>query len=726
MKSETGQHLSGKIEKIVYQNPENGYTVIQLSTKDEAHAKVTVVGYFTHSFLAGQVTFEGAWQTHPTHGQQFFAKSMTNEESDVDAISEMLLARQLEGIGQSFAQKLLQKFGSELPEILETRPERIKEVPGIGKQRYQKILKSWKKYRDSHESMVFLMSHQMSMGLAAKIYDKYANNTIQHIEDDPYQLIQDIEGIGFQTADNVARSMAMSQDDPRRLEAGVLHSLQQATQYGHCGIEQKKLIWQTSRLLQVNESSIQTILEDMIEGKKVVQDQVKSLTCIFPNELYYQEQQIAKHFKRLMGSVPDAQTKNLHVLLDKAVNAENMVFSEEQLQAMERALEEKVFVITGGPGVGKTTIVRWLVKVFMQAKKEVALAAPTGRAAKRLTEITGVEAKTIHRLLEYDPYSKRFRFQEHSPLPYNVIILDEASMIDVPLCAAVLEAISDDARVIIVGDADQLASVGPGDVLRSLIQSQVVPCQLLNTIFRQKDSSRIVENAHRINHGMMPLIDVEGEQDFYWVNAENEDIQQQKMLKIITERVPLRFGCEPRHIQVLSPTNEGPLGVNTLNRLLQQALNPAAHAKAEVKHRDRVFREGDKVLQVVNDYEKNVFNGDIGYIKIVDSDLKRLTVVFDQQTVEYPIKEWDQLKLAYGITVHKSQGSEYPAVIVVMSMRQKMMLTRNLLYTAVSRGKSCVVVLCEKMALEQAVRTQTTSTRMNKLEEWLTDETIEF
>lgn len=715
--------ITGKIERIVFQNPDNGYAVLNFAPTDESLGKVTVVGYFSNCILSGQVTFEGNWQTHPTHGKQFLATTLTPEASDVGEVSEMLLMKQLEGIGPSFAQKLWKKFGEKLADILSSSPEQIKEVPGIGKQRYQKIVKSWEKYKSSHEAMLFLVSHHISINNAIKICDRFAKNTIETITQNPYCLIENIEGIGFQTADNFAQRIALTQNDPRRIKAGIHHTLQQITQFGHCGAMKQKLIEQTARLLQIHLNEVATVLESMIEDE-LIEDNVKSTPCVFSPELYEQERQIAEKLKSLLHAKEDARTKKLKELLEKALEEESFPFSEEQISTLKRAIEEKVFVMTGGPGVGKTTLVRWLVNVFSASKMQFALAAPTGRAAKRLSEVTGHDAKTIHRLLEYDPYSKRFRFNQHFTLPIDVIILDEVSMIDVSLMASLLQAIPVTARLIMVGDADQLASVGPGDMLRSVIQSDEIPYHRLKTIFRQKGASLIVENAHRINQGEMPNLENEGDQDFYWVDAKDAATQQKKLIKMVTERIPQRFGFDPNLIQVLCPTNEGPLGVNTINNLLQATLNPSSPNKMEVKHRDRIWREGDKVIQVVNDYEKNIFNGDIGRIANIHVHEKKLEVLFDQETIEYSAKEWDQLKLAYAITIHKSQGSEYPAVVVMFSMLQKMMLTRNLLYTAVSRGKSCVVVLCDKMALQHAVHTQTTATRVNKLEEWLRDEAV--
>jgi exodeoxyribonuclease V alpha subunit len=434
--------------------------------------------------------------------------------------------------------------------------------------------------------------------------------------------------------------------------------------------------------------------------------------------LWQQEQMISHKIKALLARKKDVNTEELLVSLKEL--AKSFTLSIEQYQALEEALHSQVFVLTGGPGVGKTTSVNTLVEIFKKNNLRIALAAPTGRAAKRLQEATEFTAKTIHRLLEYDSFTKKFNLNQYFQLPIDVLIVDEASMLDVPLCAALLQAMPDDARLILVGDVDQLSSVGPGEVLRSCIASNKVPYFALTKIFRQGTMSQIVINAHRVNAGLLPETDNNIEQDFYRIRACDPNDYIKKLAMIVAERLPARFDfCPFQDIQVISPMNIGLLGINNLNKALQQALNPASQEKAEIKQYEGYLREGDKVIQTVNNYEKNVFNGDIGRITAIYPQNNKLTVNFEQQKVEYQAKEIEQLQLAYAITVHKAQGSEYPAVVIVMSMAHKTMLKRNLLYTAITRGKKCVVLLCEEKALQLAVTTHEVATRINKLEEWL-------
>lgn len=715
--------LLGKVEKILFQNPQNGYTVLHLQSQDKQIGKAIVVGHFAHSFLGDIVSFQGAWQDHPKHGAQFFAKSFVIEKTDPHFAARKLLTSHLEGIGPSYAKKLQDAFGDELPEILEHTPQRLREIPGIGKERYKKIIQSWQKHRHSYEIMLFLVSHHIGYALASKVYKKHGNQTIERVSENPYRLVEEIEGIGFQTADNIAKALDIAQDSPQRLQAGMLYTVQLATKQGHCGVDKAKLIWQSAQLLNVSQDLVLAELPAMVETKRLIEESIKDSPALFMPSLWQQERLIADKLKAILALKKPSNIVTLLKTLKQEIQKEKLELSSEQSDAITQAIQANVFVLTGGPGVGKTTLVRLLVKVFSQNKLKVALAAPTGRAAKRLSEVTSVNAKTIHRLLEYDPFTNRFTFDAEYPLPFDVLILDEVSMLDVPLCAAVMQALSLKTRIIMVGDVDQLSSVGPGDILRSMIVSEKVPCYLLKTIFRQKATSQIIINAHRVNEGLMPLVPDGQESDFYWVGAPSVEEQQRRILTIVATRLSARFGFNVMDdIQVLTPMNDGKLGVNTLNTLLQKTLNPANDSKIEINHRDGVLREGDKVIQIVNNYEKNVFNGDLGRVSTLDLRAKKMTVMFEEQKIEYQFKELEQLRLAYAISVHKSQGSEYPAVVVVLSMQQKMMLKRNLLYTAITRGKSCVVVVCEKSALQCAIDTNIVASRMNKLEEWLKDE----
>ncbi|MBS0286456.1 MAG: ATP-dependent RecD-like DNA helicase [Proteobacteria bacterium] len=711
--------LQGRIEKVIFNNPENGYTVLQLKTKDKTQDKITVVGHFAQTFTNEQVTFFGQWQEHALHGRQFMA--LICEQVNQSLPMEKFLVEYIDGIGPSYAKKLIDKFGDELTDVLNNTPEKIKMVQGVGQSRYQQIISSWQQQKSSHERVLFFTTHGLNFSQAAKVTKRYGASAIEKVQENPYRLIADIEGIGFQTADNLALKLSFAKDDSRRLQGGIIYLLQQATREGHCGLRKADLIEKARALLGVDNAALDNAINQSSEKELVIVDKAQGYACVFLPTLYYQEKMIAAVLLTLLGEPVPSEESTLRKMLQDEIKESDLPLSQEQLEAALLALQSKVFVLTGGPGVGKTTLIKVLLKVFMKQKMSVALAAPTGRAAKRISESTGQIAKTIHRLLEYDPFTQNFAYHQQMPLPFDVVILDESSMLDVPLCASVVGALKKDARIIFVGDVDQLSAVGPGDVLKSLINSQKIPFYALKTIFRQAASSQIIINAHRVNQGLMPQIDKVDARDFFLIRSHDPKEQQQKMLDIMTLSLPARFGFSADDIQLLTPLNGGPLGVDNLNMLLQENLNPPAEDKNEIKHLNGVLRVQDKVIQIVNNYEKNVFNGDVGKIIKIDFNLRKFVVLFDKTQVEYQFKEQEQIRLAYAISVHKSQGSEYPAVVVIVSMSQRIMLKRNLLYTAITRGKSCVVIVGEPEALSFAIKRGEVALRINKLEDWLKD-----
>ncbi|MBI2791547.1 MAG: ATP-dependent RecD-like DNA helicase [Gammaproteobacteria bacterium] len=724
MKSATESHvtLSGRVHKVIFSNAENGYTVLQLQPKDKNQDKITVVGYFAQNFSTEQVTFHGHWQEHPLHGRQFMA--LVCEQITQSMPMEKFLVEYIDGVGPSYAKKIIDTFGDEVSNILNNNPERLKEVPGIGQSRLQQMMASWQMQKSSHEVVLFLTSLGLHFAQAARVAKRYGNKAKEKVEENPYRLIEDIDGIGFQTADNLALKLGMAVDSPHRIQGAFLYLLQQATRDGHCGVKQENLIDKTIQLLNVSKAPIEQALEAAMDNESVIIDSAQGEMCVFLPTLYTCEKLIALGLKNIMATPLNINDAELEKTLNDVIQEESLPLTDEQQQAAFAALQSKVFVLTGGPGVGKTTLIKILLKVFMKQKMTVALAAPTGRAAKRISESTGHTAKTIHRLLEYDPYTHTFAYHPTMPLPFDVIILDEASMLDVPLCSSVVQALGLKTRIIFVGDIDQLSAVGPGDVLKSLISSGKIPYFPLKTIFRQAASSQIIVNAHRVNSGLMPQVDKSESRDFFLIRAHTPEEQQQKIIDIVTNSLPSRFGFSAiDDIQLLSPMNGGPLGVDNLNVLLQEKLNPPEYDKKEMKHLvSGVLREEDKVIQIVNNYEKNIFNGDVGKIISIDNSLRKFVVLFDKQKVEYQFKELEQLRLAYAISVHKSQGSEYPAVVVTLSMSQRIMLKRNLLYTAITRGKSCVVVIGEPEALSAAIKRGYITKRVNKLEDWLKDD----
>ncbi len=720
MKSTVEPHitLSGRVDKVIFSNPENGYTVLQFLPQEKSADKITVVGYFSHTFSTEQVTFHGKWQEHPLHGRQFMAQVC--EQITQSLPMEKFLVEYIDGIGPSYAKKLIDHFGDDLTNVLNKTPDKLKQVPGVGDSRFKQIMSSWQHQKSSHEVVLFLTSLGLHFSQAAKISKRYGHQAIEKVQENPYRLIEDIDRIGFQTADNLALKLSFALDDPRRLQGALLYLLQQATREGHCGMKRDKLIEKAIQLLNVTKEPLIEAIEEASFKEMVVQDEVNHEPCVFLPTLYSQEKLIASVLKNLMDAPLEIQSDALETILNNVIEEEDLPLTEEQQNAAFIALQAKVFVLTGGPGVGKTTLIKILLKVFMKQGLTVALAAPTGRAAKRISESTGQSAKTIHRLLEYDPFTQTFAYHPTMPLPYDVIILDESSMLDVPLCASVVQALGIKSRIIFVGDIDQLSAVGPGDVLKSLIASGKIPYYALKTIFRQAASSQIIVNAHRVNHGLMPQVDKQDERDFFLIRASNPQEHQQKIIEIVASRLPQRFGFDALNdIQVLTPMNGGALGVDSLNSLLQQTLNPPEYDKKEMKHMGGVLRVDDKVIQIVNNYEKNIFNGDVGRIVTIDNAMRKFIVMFDKQKIEYQFKELEQLRLAYAISIHKAQGSEYPAVVVVLSMSQRIMLKRNLLYTGITRGKACVVVIGEPEALMCAVQRGAVAKRVNKLEEWL-------
>jgi exodeoxyribonuclease V alpha subunit len=723
LKSETATHitLSGRVHRVIFNNPENGYTILQLQPQDKNQDKITVVGYFAHNFSTEQVTFHGNWHEHPLHGRQFMA--LVCEQITQSLPMEKFLVEYIDGVGPSYAKKIIDTFGDDVSNILNNNPERLKEVPGIGQSRLKQMITSWQMQKSSHEIVLFLTSLGLHFGQAARVAKRYGSKAKEKVEENPYRLIEDIEGIGFQTADNLALKLGFAVDSPFRIQGAFLYLLQQATRDGHCGMKQEALLDKTAQLLNVQKAAVEITLQTAMENEFIIIDTAQGEMCVFLPTLYNQEKLIALGLKNIMAVSLNFNDAELEDTLNKVIHDEALPLTEEQQQAAFAALQSKVFVLTGGPGVGKTTLIKVLLKVFMKQKMTVALAAPTGRAAKRISESTGHTAKTIHRLLEYDPYTHTFAYHPTMPLPFDVIILDESSMLDVPLCSSIVQALGVKTRIIFVGDIDQLSAVGPGDVLKSLISSGKIPFFALKTIFRQAASSQIIVNAHRVNSGLMPQVDKSESRDFFLIRAHNPQEQQQKIVDIVTNSLPSRFGFSPDDIQLLSPMNGGPLGVDNLNILLQEKLNPPEYDKKEMKHLvSGVLRVDDKVIQIVNNYEKNIFNGDVGKIQSIDNGLRKFVVLFDKQKVEYQFKELEQLRLAYAISVHKSQGSEYPAVVVTLSMSQRIMLKRNLLYTAITRGKSCVVVIGEPEALSSAIKRGYITKRVNKLEDWLNDD----
>ncbi len=700
------------VEHITYQNQENGWSVMKVKVKGYDNL-VTLTGSLLDVPVGSVLLVDGDWRVDPKYGQQFVAQSWTEVmPATIYGIKKYLGSGLIKGIGPVYAKAIVSKFGLETIDVIENDIERLLEVPRLGKKRMEKIRESWEKQKDIKEVMLFLQGHGVSTAFAAKIYRKYEKESIAKVKENPYQLADDIWGIGFKTADGIASKMGYEKNDPRRCQSGILYTLNELAEEGHVYAEPEQLVEAAVKLLEAEESPVRDALAKMIEAKDVIADN----KVIYLPPFYYAENGSAKRLQTLLSTSS---------LLNASIAAEpeaeygakpgGIVYDEVQQAAIDKALESKVMVLTGGPGTGKTTTTQGIIAAFKSRGMRILLAAPTGRAAKRMTEATGMEAKTIHRLLEYNPMDG-YKRNEENPLEGDALIVDECSMIDILLFYNLMKAVPENMRLVLVGDIDQLPSVGAGNVLRDIIDSQKIPVVRLTRIFRQAQSSRIVMNAHAINAGQFPNIKNGLDTDFFFINQEDADEIVKLIIGFVRDRLSRKYGMPPKEIQVLTPMQRGTVGASNLNIELQNALNPSGPSLARGGY---TFRQGDKVMQIRNNYDKSVFNGDIGYITAVDTNERTLTVSFDSRLVEYDITELDELTLAYAVTIHKSQGSEFPIVVMPVTMKHFVMLQRNLIYTGITRAKKICVLVGTTKALAYAIRNQTVSKRNTLLKERL-------
>jgi len=715
--------LAGLVERVTFHNLENGFCVLRVKARSHRDL-VTVVGHAAAITPGEWITAAGEWVNDRTHGQQFRARFLrTSAPTTVEGIQRYLASGMIRGIGPVYATKMVKAFGEKVFEIIEAEPDRLREVDGIGPVRAQRITAAWAEQKVVREIMVFLHSHGVGTARSVRIFKTYGTDAVQVMTENPYRLARDIRGIGFKTADAIAMNLGIEKTAMIRIRAGISYALTEAMDEGHCGLPTGELLALAAELLDVPDELVQTALDLELADGTVIADTVGETACVFLGGLYRAEQAIAERLLQLVnGRLPwpyiDA-SKALPWIEGKT----GLKLADSQAEAIRLALLSKVLVITGGPGVGKTTIVNSILRILSAKGVSLLLCAPTGRAAKRMTEATGFEAKTIHRLLEMDPKAGGFKRNAEHPLETDLLVIDETSMVDVMLMHALLKAVPDEAALLIVGDIDQLPSVGPGQVLADIIASGALPVVRLTEIFRQAAQSKIITTAHRINQGAIPdLSKPEGDSDFYFVQADDPETAVPRIIELVKTRIPQRFGLDPiRDIQVLCPMNRGGVGARSLNIELQAALNPAGERKVE--RFGWTFAPGDKVMQIENDYEKEVYNGDIGYIDDVDPDAGELTAGFDGRAVTYGFGELDTLVPAYAATIHKSQGSEYPAVVIPVMTQHYNMLQRNLLYTGVTRGKRLVVLVGQKKAVAIAVRNISGRRRWSKLKEWLQAQT---
>ena len=711
--------LAGLVERVTYQNADNGFCVIRVKARGHRDL-VTVVGHAAVISAGEWITAAGDWTNDRTHGQQFKARFLkTSAPTSVEGIEKYLGSGMIRGIGPVYAKKLLRAFGEKVFDVIEAEPGRLRDVDGIGPVRANRIVVGWAEQKVVREIMVFLHSHGVGSARAVRIYKTYGADAVQVMSENPYRLARDIRGIGFKTADAIAMKLGIEKTAMIRVRAGISYALTEAMDEGHCGLPTAELTPLAEKLLDVPQDLIRTALDLELADGTVIADRLGETGCVFLAGLYRAERAIAERLLTLTkGKLPWPWIDP-----DKAIpwieQRIGLTLAESQKAAVAMALGSKVLVITGGPGVGKTTIVNAILRILSAKDMSLLLCAPTGRAAKRMNEATGLEAKTIHRLLEVDPKGGGFRRDDANPLDCDLLVVDETSMVDVLLMNALLKAVPDKAALLIVGDVDQLPSVGPGQVLADMIASGAIPVVRLTEVFRQAAESRIIVNAHRINQGVIPdLRKPEAESDFYFVEADDPETAVARIIELVKTRIPRRFGLDPiRDIQVLCPMNRGGVGARSLNIELQAALNPAGERKVE--RFGWTFAPGDKVMQIENDYDKEVYNGDIGYVEDVEPDDGELTASFDGRSVTYGFGELDTLVPAYAATIHKSQGSEYPAVVIPVMTQHYTMLQRNLLYTGVTRGKRLVVLVGQKKAVAIAVRSVSGRRRWSKLREWL-------
>ena len=715
---EPKEYLSGTIERITYHNSENGFCVLRVKVKGYKDL-VTITGSVPSISAGEYIKCSGLWHNDRNHGKQFKADFLKSVPPDtLEGIEKYLGSGLIKGIGPHFAKKLVTAFREKVFEIIEHQPDLLSTIEGIGKFRAKSICTNWQDQKIIREIMVFLQSHGVGTSRATRIYKTYGDKAIEIVSKNPYQLAKDIRGIGFISADTIAGNLGIAKDSLDRARAGVSHVLLEATSQGHCGLPKEILIENSQKLLDIERSLIEAAILEEIKQQGLTLDYLDQGITIFLTSYYIYEKQIAQILLKLV---------KLPILLDNCDVAESITKVEAELsiqlassqkKAIKIASQNRIMIITGGPGTGKTTLVKSLLKVISTKKLKIKLCAPTGRAAKRLSESTGYEATTIHRLLEIDPSSGGFKRDEKNPLFCDYLVVDESSMVDIPLFYSLIKALPPHASLLLVGDVDQLPSVGAGQALKDIIDSGVIPTVHLTEIFRQAADSDIILNAHRVNKGLLPNLTPKEGSDFYFVEAEPGDDIIEKIITMVKERIPKRFGLHPiNDIQLLCPMQRGGAGARSLNTELQKVLNP--RSSEGIAKFGQLFAVGDKVMQTENNYDKEVYNGDIGIIMSINVQDQELTIDFYDKVVTFDYTDLDQISLAYATTIHKSQGSEYPAVIIPITMQSYMMLRRNLIYTAITRGKKLVVLIGQKKALAMAVRDNKGSRRYSKLREWL-------
>ncbi|RKY22321.1 MAG: ATP-dependent RecD-like DNA helicase [Planctomycetota bacterium] len=703
--------LLGTLASITFRNDDNGWTVARLET-DESGERVTLVGAMPGVEEGDSVAVEGRWTQHPNFGRQLSVETCRVQlPSGRKGVVRFLGGGRIKGVGPATADKIVDALGLDVLSRLERNPELLHTVPGIGRAKAGAILEQLAEQRDSSDALVFLADLGLGPALSLRVWRLYKTDTVAMVRTDPFRLAEEVPGVGFRTADNLARELGHEPDSAYRVAAGLLHLLSQAALEGHVGLPSEELLERSAAFLEVNEQRVEQVFVETLEAGRLTEDEL-----VYRPELLAAERDVAAAAARLLTRGRPPTDLAPAAAVARASSRLGFELADDQRAALELAIAAPLSVITGGPGVGKTTLVRAVVEVLEEQGCRLALAAPTGRAARRLAQATGRDAATLHRLLGLRPSGDFTPFMPQEQLDADVLVIDEVSMVDVTLMAVTLAALPETCAVVLVGDVDQLPSVGPGDVLAAFARSGVVPVARLTTVFRQAEGSGIVRVAHDWNAGRAPEFDVGDSGQAYWIERRDAASALQTLLTMATERIPQRFSLDPlRDVQVLTPMHKGPLGTVALNEALRARLNPPGKQKAELQRFGRTLREGDKVMQVKNNYDLDVFNGDVGVLTSIDEDASQACVDFEGRHVTYGLDQLDQLEPAFAITCHKSQGSEFPAVVLPLVMGQRMMLRRNLVYTAFTRAKQVLVALGETAALQRALSTVDTGTRHGRL-----------
>jgi exodeoxyribonuclease V alpha subunit len=709
------EKIEGITERVTYHSEETGYSVLRLRSKDHTDL-VTVVGFASSITPGESLECVGEWTSNKDFGKQFKASLIrTIYPSTLEGIEKYLCSGLVKGIGAHLARNLVRTFGVHVFDVIENHPNQLRNAGGIGVKRIEKIVASWKDHKSIREIMVFLQSHGLPPAKGVRIFKTYGDHAVAKVQTNPYHLSRDVPGIGFHSADQIAQKLGIPKDAPIRARAGIHFILEESIQHGNCALPETELLRRAAGILRISPDLLKNALSEAVLEKTLMREEIDQVFWIYPCAIHHAETEVARLLSQLSSGPTPWKPLDFAVAVSGLKATIHITLADLQIEAVQTALSSKVTVITGGPGTGKSTLTRSIATLLSAQKVRMLFCSPTGRAAKRLSECTGLEAKTIHRSLGFNPRTGGFLHHEENPLPIDLLLIDEASMVDIQLAHALLRALPGSAAIVIVGDEDQLPSVGPGSFLRDVIASQTIPTVKLTQIFRQSTDSKIIQVAHDIHQGRNPSLINDRNSDFFFLQSEDEEETIQKILDLVKNRIPSKLGFDPiRDIQVLCPMQKGPLGAKNLNRALQKTLNP--EPMATIERFGSIFGVGDKVMALQNDYEKDVYNGDLGFMISINRQDQECVIQFDDREILFEFSELDMLQTAYTLTIHKAQGSEYPVIIIPISMQHSVMLKRNLIYTAVTRGKKLVVLVGQKRALSRAIQSYQKSERFTHLE----------